>query len=113
MSNEVGGPRNRSKKPLEETTMLKISSLTPRALVAALIVASVLASAAWAQQPPPVRIRGTIESVDGATLMIKSRDGIDTKVRMTDSVAVVRRRQDRDIRNQARLIRRSIRDTRA
>jgi hypothetical protein len=43
---------------------------------------------AWAQQPPPVRIRGTVESVDGATLMIKSGDGIDMKVRMTDNVAV-------------------------
>jgi hypothetical protein len=69
-------------KPLEETTMPKISSLMPRALVAALTVTSVLASAAWAQNPPPVRIRGTMESVDGATMMIESRDGIDMKVRM-------------------------------
>jgi hypothetical protein len=48
----------------------------PRALAAALtlsvLASSVLASVAWAQQPPPVRIRGTIESVDGAMLMIKS-----------------------------------------
>jgi hypothetical protein len=73
--------------------MPKISSLMPRALLAvltltALTVVSALASAAWAQQPPPVRIRGTIESVDGATLMIKSREGTDMKVRMTDNVAV-------------------------
>ena len=38
--------------------------------------------------PPPVRIRGTIESVDGAMLTIKSREGTDMKVRMTDNVAV-------------------------
>jgi hypothetical protein len=64
----------------------------PRALAAALtlsvLASSVLASVAWAQQPPPVRIRGTIESVDGAMLMIKSREGTDMKVRVTDNVAV-------------------------
>jgi hypothetical protein len=68
--------------------MSKISLLLPRVLVASLAVVSVLGSAAWAQQPPTVRIRGTIEAVDGATLMIKSRDGADMKVRMTDNVAV-------------------------
>ena len=68
--------------------MPKISSLMPRALLAALTVISVAASAAWAQQPPAVRIRGTIESVDGSTMMIKSREGTDMKVRMTDNVAV-------------------------
>jgi hypothetical protein len=71
-----------------------ISSWMPRALVASLTVLSVFTSlpmftsTAWAQQPPPVRIRGTIESVDGATLMIKSREGDSLKVRMTDNVAV-------------------------
>jgi hypothetical protein len=74
--------------------MPKISSWMPRAFVASLTVLSVFASipgltsAAWAQQPPPVRIRGTIESVDGPMLMIKSREGTDMKVRMTDNVAV-------------------------
>jgi hypothetical protein len=68
--------------------MPKISPLMPRALVAALTVISALASVAWAQQPPPVRIRGTIESVDGAMLMIKSREGADMQVRMTGNVAV-------------------------
>src|ERR1700692_1260302 len=68
--------------------MPKISPLMPRALVAALTVISALASVAWAQHPPPVRIRGTIESVDGAMLMIKSREGADMQVRVTDNVAV-------------------------
>jgi hypothetical protein len=58
-----------------------------RALAAALTL-SMLGSIAWAQQPPPVRIRGTIESVDGAMLMVKSREGTDMKVRVTDDVAV-------------------------
>jgi hypothetical protein len=60
----------------------------PRTLAASLMIMAVLGSAAWAQQPPTVRIRGTIESVDGASLMIKSREGTDMKVRMTDNVAV-------------------------
>ena len=68
--------------------MPNISSWKPRLLAASLTVISLLGSAAWAQQPPPVRIRGTIESVDGAVLTIKSREGADMKVRMTDNVAV-------------------------
>jgi len=69
--------------------MPKISSWITRSLVASLAVASVLASTAWAQQPPaPTRIRGTIESVNGSTLMIKTREGTDLKVQMTDNVAV-------------------------
>ncbi len=68
--------------------MPKLSSWKTRTVVVSLTVLSVLASATWAQQPPPVRIRGTIESVDGPMLMIKSREGTDMKVRMTDNVAV-------------------------
>jgi hypothetical protein len=61
----------------------------PRVLVASLAVLSVWGSAAWAQQPPTVRIRGTIEAVDGPMLSIKSREGTDMKVRVTDNVVVV------------------------
>ena len=68
--------------------MPKISSWMPRSLVALFAVISVLASAVWAQQPQTVRIRGTIEGVDGPVLMIKTREGTDMKVRMTDNVAV-------------------------
>jgi hypothetical protein len=60
----------------------------PRLLVASFAAVSVLASFASAQQAPTVRIRGTIESVDGSTLGIKTREGADVKVRMTDNVAV-------------------------
>ncbi|WP_291687554.1 DUF5666 domain-containing protein [Bradyrhizobium sp.] len=67
--------------------MLRISSSLPRAL-AALTMIAVLGSAAWAQQPPTVRIRGTIEAVDGSLLTVKSREGTDMKVRVTDNVAV-------------------------
>jgi hypothetical protein len=63
--------------------MPKISSL-----LASLVVVAAVVTTAWAQQPPTVRIRGTIEAVDGAMLSIKSRDGTDMKVRVTDNVAV-------------------------
>jgi hypothetical protein len=67
--------------------MQGLASLTASfsfALVAA------LATQAIAQQPPAptVRIRGTIEAVDGPMLSIKSRDGADMKVKMTDNAAV-------------------------
>ncbi|WP_445083497.1 hypothetical protein [Bradyrhizobium sp. TM233] len=55
------------------------------------LLAAILALApfaASAQQVPTVRIRGTIESVDGNMLGIKTREGSDVKVRMTDNVAV-------------------------
>jgi hypothetical protein len=71
----------------EENAMPKIALLLPRALATVLTI-SVLGTSAWAQQPPTVRIRGTIEGVDGPNLMIKSREGTDMKVRMTDNVAV-------------------------
>ena len=47
--------------------MLKSSSW-PRMLAASLTFATLLGSVAWAQQPPMVRIRGTIEAVDGPML---------------------------------------------
>ena len=68
--------------------MPKISSLMSRALVAAAVI-SAFASAAWAQAPAMVRIRGTIEAVDGPMLTIKSREGTDMKVRVTDTVVVI------------------------
>jgi Domain of unknown function (DUF5666) len=67
--------------------MPKRSLLMMRALTAALAVMFV-GSAAWAQQPPSVRIRGTIEAVDGSLLTVKSREGSELKVRVTDNAAV-------------------------
>jgi hypothetical protein len=41
------------------------------------------------QQSPTVRVRGTVEGVDGPMLTVKSRDGQTTyKVRLTDNAAV-------------------------
>jgi hypothetical protein len=50
---------------------------------------ALVATASLAQQPQTVRVRGTIEAVDGAVLSIKARDGSDLKVKMTDNVNVV------------------------
>ena len=70
--------------------MPKISPWLPRSLLASLAIVSVLASSAWAQKSPtPTRIRGTIESVDGKTLNIKTREGNDVKVNMTDDIGVI------------------------
>jgi hypothetical protein len=60
----------------------------PKSILFAALFAVAFVSVASAQQPPPVRIRGTIEAVDGSLLSIKSRDGTDMKVRTTDNVAV-------------------------
>src|SRR4030088_3598021 len=60
----------------------------PRLVAASLTAVSLLASAASAQQPPSVRIRGAIEAVDGSMLTVKSREGTEMKVRITDNVAV-------------------------
>jgi hypothetical protein len=70
--------------------MPKISCWQPRSLLASLAVVCVLASSAWAQQPPTTtRIRGTIESVAGKTLGIKTREGTDVKVNITDDITVI------------------------
>jgi hypothetical protein len=66
-----------------------ISSSSLARALASLAVMAVLGSAAWAQQPPTVRIRGTIDAVDGSLLTVKSREGTDMKVRMTDNATVV------------------------
>ena len=69
--------------------MSKMSSRMPRMFMASFAALSVLTSVAWAQQAPaPTRIRGTIEVVDGPVLTVKTREGQDVKVNMTDNVAV-------------------------
>jgi len=64
-----------------------LKSLSLKSAVAALAL-GLVSTLAFAQQPPPVRIRGQIEAVDGPVLTIKTREGSDVKVRMTDNVAV-------------------------
>ncbi|MFL5103154.1 MAG: hypothetical protein ACJ8E5_21370 [Xanthobacteraceae bacterium] len=57
------------------------------AAAAALAVAAALSSASAQQQT--MRVRGTIEKLDGNTLMVKSREGANLSVTLTDNVQVV------------------------
>src|SRR5262249_20767401 len=70
--------------------MPQLNAWMPRLLVASFTAIAIIASSASAQQAPTptVRIRGTIEAVDGNTLSIKTREGSDVKVKMTDNAAV-------------------------
>jgi hypothetical protein len=38
--------------------------------------------------PPPVRVRGTITSIDAGVLMVKARDGSEMKVKLADNAPV-------------------------
>ena len=58
------------------------------ALVALFAAGLLIASEASAQQPQTVRVRGTIEKVDGNQLLIKSRDGANLTVNMAENVRV-------------------------
>jgi hypothetical protein len=59
-------------------------------LIAALLITSVSA-VALAQAPanPPVRIRGTVESLDGQNLTVKARNGETMKVKLADTFVVI------------------------
>ena len=60
-----------------------------RPLVALAMVAASSLYAIAQQSPTPTRVRGTIESVDGDVLSVKSRSGEDVKLRMTGDMRVV------------------------
>ncbi len=65
-------------------------TMTKWASGAAGLVLILTASAIWAQQqgPPPVRIRGTIEKVDGSTLQVKARDGSSLTIKLADNARI-------------------------
>jgi hypothetical protein len=54
---------------------------------AALAVVAMISSAAAQQQT--MRVRGTVEKLDGNMLMVKSRDGAELHIMLTDNVNVV------------------------
>ncbi len=69
-----------------------MGTMTRRALGAAsfalIFISSTAVSTLWAQQAPPLRVRGTIEKVDGSTLTIKTRAGETQTVKLADNVRV-------------------------
>jgi hypothetical protein len=52
------------------------------------IGAAIVTTAALAQAPDVVRVRGTIQSVDGSMLDVKARDGADLKIKLADNAQV-------------------------
>ena len=63
------------------------SSLVRPLVAIAMVAASTYAIAQ--QSPTPSRVRGTIESVDGDVLSVKSRSGEDVKLHMTPDMRLV------------------------
>jgi Domain of unknown function (DUF5666) len=61
-----------------------------KSVIGGALALSFAASLAVAQTPaaPPTRIRGTIEKLDGQTLIVKSREGADVSVKLADNTPV-------------------------
>ena len=52
-------------------------------------LAAVLAAPlAWAQESPPIRVRGTIERIEGAIYVINARDGAELKLTVADKPSI-------------------------
>jgi hypothetical protein len=49
------------------------------------LAAILAAPVAWAQDSPPVRVRGTIERIDSQIYVVKARDGAELKVTLADN----------------------------
>jgi hypothetical protein len=77
-----------SKMPIDDCRVAEIFTMTRRAATLfTLVVLAVAASSTWAQET--VRVRGTIVSVEGQTLMVRSRDGSDLKIVLADDAPIV------------------------
>ena len=59
------------------------------ATLAALLVAAYPAAVSFAQQPQTVRLRGSIEKVDGNVLTLKAADGAEVKLALADNATIV------------------------
>ncbi|MGH8765140.1 MAG: hypothetical protein ACRET8_05435 [Burkholderiales bacterium] len=58
-------------------------------LVAVLVSVASFAAAAQAPANPPVRIRGTVDKLDGAMLTVKTRDGQSAVIKLADNTVVM------------------------
>jgi Domain of unknown function (DUF5666) len=66
-----------------------MNKLTRRMFGASSLAVLLASRAGFAQQqPPPVRVRGTVEGVDGDTVTVKSRDGAELKLKLKDNATV-------------------------
>jgi Domain of unknown function (DUF5666) len=65
-------------------------SIGTKSIVTSLLLATIiLISVSFAQNPPPpLRVRGTIEKVDGQTLTVKARDGTEYTVKLADNARI-------------------------
>ena len=61
-----------------------MQKMTRRALGMAGLALVATTSAVWAQQAPPVRVRGEITKVEGNTLSVKSREGQNLTVKLAE-----------------------------
>jgi hypothetical protein len=67
---------------------MKTDSTIARAGVALALFCLVTMTSVLAQSAPPVRVRGTVESIDGQDLTVKSGDGGSVKIKLTPDYAV-------------------------
>jgi hypothetical protein len=65
-----------------------MNKLTRRMFGASGLALMIAPSASFAQQPPPVRVRGTVEGVDGDIVTVKSRDGASLKLKLKEGATV-------------------------
>jgi hypothetical protein len=66
---------------------VKMHKMIRRVATVGGFVLVIAASTTWAQDT--VRVRGTIERVEGQTLVVKSRDGAELKVALADNAVIV------------------------
>jgi hypothetical protein len=66
-----------------------MQQITRRRLCTAALGLLPVTSATWAQQPPPVRLRGTIEAVEGNVVTVKAAGGTDAKVMLVDKAVII------------------------
>jgi hypothetical protein len=65
-----------------------MNTLTRRMFGASGLAMLLASSAGVAQQSPPVRVRGTVEGVDGDIVTVKSRDGAQLKLKLKEGASV-------------------------
>src|SRR5258708_18222160 len=67
---------------------MTMNKMTRRTFGASGFAVMLAGSASFAQQSPPVRVRGTVEGVEGDVVSVKSRDGAALKLKLKDGATV-------------------------